>query len=147
MSLNTPVNYRLAKASSITAMRGSALVIAIFIITVVLLLAATLTNNLKASSKAHSYQVLGTRAFAAANAGVQEKLSLLFPLDNTVVSCGAALVRNFNSHVGLENCSVEVDCQSFVHNSVTYFTVTAEGKCEVAEIEVIRTLVIEARRL
>ncbi|HBY85826.1 MAG TPA: type II secretory pathway component, partial [Colwellia sp.] len=60
--------------------RGSALVLALFIIVVTTLLGAALVRMISANSETIAYEVIGTRAYQAAQAGAQRKLSELFPL-------------------------------------------------------------------
>lgn len=67
--------------------QGSALIVAIFIIVVMTLLVAALSKLLTRSSESISYEVLGTRAFFAAQSGMEQGLAQLFPLTTPSVYC------------------------------------------------------------
>ena len=118
---------------------GSALVMAVFIIIVMSLLGATLVNMLDSSQEGVAYEVLGTRAYTAAQSGLQWQLSQVFPLQlsgatATSVNCASqalidANTPTFNNVDGLSQCSIRVSCTDFVHANVTYYTITSTGQC------------------
>lgn len=67
--------------------QGSALVIAIFIILVMTLLVGALSRLLSSSSENTIYEVLGTRAFFAAQSGIEQGLAQLFPVSANSTYC------------------------------------------------------------
>lgn len=133
--------------------QGSALVIAIFIIIVMSLLGAALMKMLASSQQNVVYEVLGTRAYAAAQSGIQWQLSQVFPLNTSGgVSCAAQSVIDANKPTfsgvnGLAQCSVNVTCSSFDIASTRYYTVQATGKCQAGLELTSRTIEVEARSL
>jgi len=145
---------------------GSALVLAIFILVVMLLLGATLTKTLNKGADAIAYEVLGTRAFQAANIGVQARLAQVFPLNNNTLHCDGTditttangydsadntipvALANLNGVQGLNNCNVTaISCSDFKEDGVVYFNVEATGQCSIDGSVTSRTVEVEARSL
>jgi MSHA biogenesis protein MshP len=130
--------------------QGSALVLALFIIVVTTLLGAALVRMISANSETIVYEVIGTRAYQAAQAGAQRKLSEVFPLLPGSPECSQDTIYNEFSNVeGLGNCvATDVDCiEGPTVDDITYYTITSTGQCNVAEIFTSRTIEIKARRL
>ena len=127
--------------------QGSALVIAIFIITVMTLLGAALVRMVSSNAETIAYEVIGTRAYQAAQAGAQRKLSELFPLNGPRVCTGGGY--DFSSIQGLENCeAINVTCEEDATvDGVSYYTVTSTGQCEVAGVFTSRNIAIKAKSL
>ena len=117
--------------------------LALFVLTVLLLLGAALMKTLTSSSETMAQEVLGTRALAAANSGMQAHLMRLFPLSDVAYACPADTTYNFNGVAGLNHCSAVVDCEIlFRDNSrsnikggdVLYFTLESSGSCGTGNI-------------
>jgi MSHA biogenesis protein MshP len=131
--------------------KGSALVIAIFIIVVMTLLGSALVRIISSNAETIAYEVIGTRSYQAAQAGAQRKMSELFPLlpnpNNGL--CLPAVEYDFSTIVGLENCkAVNVGCiEKATVEGVTYYTITSTGQCRVAGIFTSRKTEISARSL
>lgn len=129
---------------------GSALVIAIFVLVIMTLIGNALIRMQSSTAEAVVYEVMGTRAYAAAQTGIQWQLSEIFPLNTASVTlCKANIVEPTISGVtGLENCQFEVTCDdSISHDGVQYYTLTSLGTCSVAGVETSRTIEIEARNI
>jgi len=130
--------------------KGSALVLAIFVIVVVTLLGATLVRIMSSNAETIAYEVIGTRSLQAAKAGAQRKMSELFPL---LPSVGACEVNSdpwdFSTIKGLEGCeAINVSCISGpTVDGVTYYTITSTGQCTVAGVFTSRQIEIKARSL
>lgn len=130
---------------------GSALVIAVFIIVVMLLLIGSLSSQLISSSQSVSYEVLGTRAFLAAQSGMESGLQILYGLDAAVqTTCANSLfTQNFETSAvnGLRQCQVQVNCsaaQSTLDPAVTHFYLTSTGTCgDPATVQTSRTIEME----
>lgn len=130
---------------------GSALVVAIFIIIVISLLGAALVSILESSQESVAYEVLGTRAYTAAQSGVQWQLGQIFPTglaSDAVNGCSAAAPPVISNIDGLKNCSIDsIECSEFTHDNVRYFTVTSTGECTIDGEITSRTVEVEARSL
>lgn len=130
---------------------GSALVIAIFIIVVMTLLGTALVRMLSTSAESVVYEVVGTRAFNAAQTGMQWQLQQLFPLGNpTQLSCAVIPISppDISNTSGLENCSIiSLSCSAQDVENIKYYTLRSTGQCEVADIITSRTLEVTARTL
>lgn len=130
--------------------RGSALVMAIFIIVVMSLLGAALVRMMSSSAETVAYEVIGTRAYQAAQAGAQIKLSEVFPLEPISGKCDATIVAyDFSAIKGLENCKAEeVSCiEDATVAGISYYTVTSRGECAVAGVLTSRKVEVKARSL
>jgi len=117
---------------------GSALVLAVFVIVVVMLLGASLVKLLSTSSETLAQEVLGTRALAAANSAMQAQLQKLFPLNDgpptftcpAPPSTPASYQYDFSSIKGLFQCKAVVDCSNYAtHNSINYYRLHSTGIC------------------
>jgi len=131
---------------------GSALVIAIFIIVVMTLLGSVLVRMVSSNAETIAYEVIGTRAFQAAQAGAQRKMSELFPLlPNDGVCVDNITPYDFSAIKGLENCKTEiVTCRQVPDtpvNGISYYTITSTGQCSVAGIFTSRKVEMQARNL
>lgn len=133
---------------NIEKQRGSSLVIAIFILVVMSALGASMVNMLRSNEQTHAYEVLGTRAYAAAQSGVQWQLQQLFPLSattNTGLCTDTTL--EFNSHEGLNNCKAKVICTVKHHDesNVDYFTIISQGQCDINGEQTSRDIEVRAK--
>lgn len=110
---------------------GFGLPAAIFIVTVLALIIATMANIQRNSSDGVSLQVQSSRAFYAAESGVEVALNLLLPPDGSAGrNCSTSPFYSQNYNVaGLRGCSVSVVCSSITVNSEDYFTLTSTGSC------------------
>ncbi|NMP31936.1 MSHA biogenesis protein MshP [Thalassotalea sp. M1531] len=142
---------------------GSALVIGIFILVVMLLLGTALTRTLNKSADSIAYEVLGTRAYQAANIGVQHRLATIFPLDSASQYCAGGDITgadpgdvlndpNYLTSIegvdGLRNCRVtQVSCVDFKVNDVVYYRIRSTGECDIDGTQTSRTVEVEARSL
>ncbi|PCI59585.1 MAG: type II secretory pathway component [Gammaproteobacteria bacterium] len=114
-----------------TQQRGSALIMAVFVMVVISLLGATMMELLATSSEGVAQEVLGTRALAAANSGVQGQLQKLFPLNSALGSCPATSHYNFSTIQGLYQCQADVTCSNYVTSSdgTKYYRLKSIGTC------------------
>jgi MSHA biogenesis protein MshP len=134
--------------------RGSALVIAIFVIIVMSLLGAALVKIMTSSQENVAYEVLGTRAYLAAQSGAQWQLAQLFPVgltSTTLNRCNDVSQRPpIIDHIpGLKNCKIvsPVTCDDFLHLNVVYYTIRSVGECNIDGEFTSRIIEIEARSL
>lgn len=121
---------------SIKSQQGSVLVIAIFIIVVLGLLLSALANILNTSQQSVSYEVLGIRAQATANAGLEAGLYRVLRNSvacNVIPAASTPLTATIdNTVVGLAQCSVSVTCnqRAVVNGSTaTYYILNSTGTC------------------
>lgn len=141
--------------------QGSALVIAIFVIIVMTLLGTALVRMLSTEAETIAYEVIGTRAFQAAQSGMQWQLQQVFPLTplgipSPIVDCPIAYptppdtieFTNGNDGRGLKNCKAKLSCSSFIHtDGVRYYQLESTGICEVGDIATSRKISVDARSL
>lgn len=129
---------------------GSALVVAIFVIIIMSLIGSALVRMQGSSAEAIVYEVIGTRAYTAAQSGVQWQLTELFPLNTVGITLCKGVISepDLTTSAGLEFCAVEVTCNDTIsHDGVQFYTIRSKGTCSTAGIETSRTIEIEARSL
>lgn len=148
--------------SALSCQQGSALVIGIFVITVMFLMATSLLNVLEDADEQINMEVWGTRAFATANSGADRALAQLFPLtatDTTATSCSNVVntwdIGNDNpTLVGFHGCSLVITCDdSNTIGTVTQYRVTSTATCQTGNcsgndvncLRVSRSVEVEAR--
>ncbi len=135
------------KNSKLTSHNGSALVLALFIIVIVTLLGTALVRMISSNAETIAYEVLGTRAYQAAQAGAQIKLEKIFPLSGSS-ECTASSTYDFSGIDGLDNCQASVDCSADrTVDSITYYTITSTGQCDFSGVFTSRTIEVKARSL
>ncbi|MGI2096068.1 MSHA biogenesis protein MshP [Shewanella glacialipiscicola] len=135
----------LSRASLPAQQRGSALIIGVFVITVMFLLASALINIVQDSDTALTQEVWGTRAFAAANSGADAALAQLFPLNGSVGICLATSTWNLPNVTGFHACSVTLTCTAYAVDAVTQYRINSKAICESGETRVSRQVEVEAR--
>lgn len=135
----------LSRASLPAQQRGSALIIGVFVITVMFLLASALINIVQDSDTALTQEVWGTRAFAAANSGADAALAQLFPLNGSVGICLANSTWNPPNVTGFHACSVTLTCTAYAVGAVTQYRINSKAICESGETRVSRQVEVEAR--
>jgi len=150
----------------ITLQKGSSLVLALFVIIILSLLGNVLMRMISTSSETVSQEVLGTRAYMAANSAMQAELQLLFPLNITSsTSCDISftnkpydLQTNLNEDIpGLYDCRAKTSCEHYYTDldSTKYYRLTSTGECGSGVMNAnskdivvsSRTLQVEARSL
>ena len=124
---------------------GSALIIGVFVITVMFLLASALINIVQDGDTGLTQEVWGTRAFAAANSGADAALAQLFPLNGSVGICLASSSWTPPNVVGFHACRVELSCKAYAVDTVTQYLINSKAVCESGEIRVSRQVEVEAR--
>lgn len=132
--------------------QGSMLVIALFIIVVMSLLVGSMSKLLQSSSETISLEVLGTRAFFAAQTGMESAVALIYPLDiqdvnDSVAACTSPIfATTFSQAQGLLNCNVTVSCssrESTIEAGVYHFWLSSTGSCGGGETTTLRTIEME----
>ncbi len=120
--------------------RGLSLATAIFVITVMALLASLIFQLVRSNAQSTAEEVNLIRAFYAAESGAQFGLNRAFQ-PNGGTSCPATTTYNFVEG-DFNGCRAEVSCDnSIVVNSVTHYTITSAGSCG----DLTRTIQVRAR--
>lgn len=141
-------------------MRGSALMIALFVIVVMALLAAAMGRFLVDSGEKNTVEVRSVRALLAAQSGLEVALYRLFPKRTLAqpippAVCLASSPLSFAGNPGLTNCQAVVRCATV---PVTYngavtngYRLESVGTCGSSDLNsanpdfaVSRTLMVEA---
>ena len=142
---------------------GSALMMSLFVMVILILLGSALVKVLSSSSEATAQEVIGTRAYMAANSAMQAELQKLFPLNSAPPQCDAAPPPyNFSSTGsnidGLYHCSATTTCANYATHPTTgelFYRLKSTGKCESTALAAdsknivvsSRTIQVEARDL
>ncbi|HEY0961438.1 MAG TPA: hypothetical protein VGE69_03695 [Pseudomonadales bacterium] len=118
--------------------RGLSLATALFVITVMALLAVMIFQLVRSNAETTGEEVLLIRAFYAAESGVQFGLNSVFPPGAGTRSCPATFTLEED---GLAGCEAEVTCTSVTAEDVDYHTITSTGTCG----DVSRTIQVRAK--
>ncbi|KOO58722.1 hypothetical protein WH43_07710 [Rheinheimera sp. KL1] len=141
-------------ASSLKKQQGSMLMVALFIVVVMGLLVAALSRLVISSSSMVSTEVLGIRAFFAAQSGLELGLAELYPLqrktsasDDTAISEPlVCLDKEYNFFVlGLAQCKAEVSCveSNDTNAGRRHYYLTSISRCGEGSYTSSRTLEME----
>ena len=112
---------------SISKQSGLSLPVAIFIITIMSIIAVGVNRINEASSQSYSQNILSSRAFYAAESGVQLRAHTV--LSTAPCSCGVNVNFVF-SVVGLNSCNANTSCDQLIANGDTFCTITSIGNCD-----------------
>lgn len=117
--------------------RGSALMIALFIIVVMALLAASLMRIDADADEGVNIEVWSLRAFSAANSGADAALSQLFPLGGGSVSCSnVASSWTPPDVVGFHGCGdIALSCQELRDGTDVMYRITSNATCQTGDCE------------
>ncbi|EPJ43026.1 MAG: hypothetical protein OFPI_44900 [Osedax symbiont Rs2] len=118
-------SIRVAALNSPAKQRGLGLISAIFVITVMALLASGVASLVANSANIHSWQMLSMRAQSAAASGLEIKLAALGDQPN----CGTDSIQYSYNTPGLYQCSAAVSCSSVKHQNKIYITLDSRGSC------------------
>ncbi|MCW8832308.1 MAG: type II secretory pathway component [Colwellia sp.] len=141
--------------------QGSALLMALFIIVILILLGGALVRVLSTSSESIAQEVIGTRAYAAANSAMQAELQKLFPLNGATSQCNSNFYDFSTSGTnvdGLYHCRARTSCRNYATHPVDgtlFYRLTSTGECGSSNltsqsVDVVvssRTIQVEARSL
>ncbi|MDX1677895.1 type II secretory pathway component [Arsukibacterium sp.] len=126
--------------------QGSALVVAVFVIVVMLALVLALSRILLSSSDSVVYEVQGTRALFAAQSGLELALTELFPRSGTA-NC-ISWTFNFTA-AGLTGCETQVQCTAEAVASPQLsqlYQLQSTASCNANEFITSRTIELEVRQ-
>ncbi len=146
---------------TLSKQQGSALLMALFIIVILMLLGGALVRVLSTSSESIAQEVIGTRAYAAANSAMQAELQKLFPLNGAAPECQSNFYDFSTSGTnvdGLYHCSARTSCRNYATHPVDgtfFYRLTSTGQCGSSNlvsdsVDVVvssRSIQVEARSL
>ena len=117
--------------------RGAALMIALFIIVVMAMLAASLINISSDADEGVNVEVWSLRAFNAANSGADAALAQLFPLNGSAPSCGNVSNQWTPPAIpGFSGCaSVQLSCNTLTDGSASLYRITSTAVCETGQCD------------
>lgn len=121
MSLNSVSKQTISKQS------GLGLPVAIFVITIMSMVAVAVNQLNEAASQTYSQNLLSTRSFYAAESGAQLRAQAV--LSAAPCSCGVNANYDFTV-AGLNTCRAVTSCDEFIANGSTFCTITSVGSCD-----------------
>lgn len=123
MSLNSVSKPRLSKQT------GLGLPVAIFVITIMSMIAVAVNQLNEAAGQNFSQNLLSSRAFYAAESGAQLRAQPV--LSTSPCSCGVDVIVDYDFTVkGLNACRAATSCDEFIANGSTFCTITSIGSCD-----------------
>jgi MSHA biogenesis protein MshP len=126
MFLNTVSKPRLSKPR-FSKQVGLGLPVAIFVITIMSMIAVAVNQLNEAAGQTFSQNLLSSRAFYAAESGAQLRAQAV--LSAVPCSCGANANYDFTV-TGLNACRAVTSCDEFIANGSTFCTITSIGSCD-----------------
>lgn len=131
MSLNTELKQSFSKLvvskSVMSKQSGLGLPVAIFIITIMSIIALAVNRLNEAGGQSYSQNLLSTRSFYAAESGAQLRAQTV--LSAEPCSCGSNTIYDFTV-AGLNSCSAVTTCDEIIANGETFCTITSIGRCD-----------------
>ncbi|WP_299019229.1 MSHA biogenesis protein MshP [uncultured Photobacterium sp.] len=132
--------------------QGSALVVAIFVITVMAVMAAALIKINWSQSDTTTREVLGARAWLAANSGIEWGLNRLFPIgDPSAIGACDNTNPPFANTADFHDCRITVGCKlvdvTYDGETVSQYHLESTGSCGSGIFEVQRIQETWAKRL
>lgn len=121
---------------------GLGLVGAIFVIVVVALMAVAMARMLEADKLNQSYEVLGLKAFLAAESGAQIGVNRLLAPESTGACVN--LTENFIAQ-SLRYCTAEIQCGLVTSGGETFYTISSRGRCSGGDLVASRALEVRVR--
>ena len=124
--------------------KGSMLIVSVFTITALAALGAALMQINWSQTDTTTREVLGARAWFAANSGTEMAMAKLFPLqesadDVRVADCvGITAEKPIFSVAGLKGCSVSVTCEVIGENELAQYRIESRGECGSGHLKVVR---------
>ena len=113
-----------------------------------------------------AFEVIGTRAYSAAQTGLQWRLQQIFSIGPVTKHCNGSVVDpavvvftssdtalppapfSFLNTNGLHNCEVTaLSCNDFKLDGTTYYTVSSTGQCSIGDEVTTRSVEVQARSL
>lgn len=131
---------------SLVRQRGLGLATALFVITVMALLAVLITQLVRSNADAVGEELNLMRSYFAAQSGLEYGLNRAFPPNGDASECPAATGTttlgplDFTAD-GLSLCTAEIECATLKVTGKDYYTLTVTGSCG----GVSRTLQVRAR--
>lgn len=123
---------------------GSALLLALFIIVVMLALAVGLSRLLVSSSETIVYEVQGSRALQAAQSGLEISLTQVFALNASGGSCAAVTATRSFSTAALSDCTATIQCKTF-SGPPQLIQLTSTASCSRGKFTTRRSVQLEVR--
>ena len=139
--------------ANMSRQKGSALMMSLFIMIILILLGSALIKVLSTSSEATAQEVIGTRAYMAANSAMQGELQKLFPLNDAISTCNTNFFYDFSASGvnvdGLFHCKATTTCTNYATHPTTgelFYRLTSTGKCASSALQSDSTAVVVSSR-
>lgn len=136
------------RPATLSAEKGSALVMVIFIMVVLALLLAALAYINAQSNQNSAYQIASTRAYWAAQSGAEWGTYQIAPATGSAASqCFSPnpAYPGIGSIPGLGGCSATVACSSASTASTTSYQITSQGTCPAGDLGADNTIMNATR--
>ena len=152
MSPNLLRPKKLIETGGPAMQRGFSLAIVVFILVIMALLAAAITQLSSRSNIAAAQEELSNRAFYAAESGASWAMTQLFfnALGAADKTFSDTQCDNLGSGVsfnraGLLGCSAAVTCSRQASGTVGFYSIVSEGQCSSGQTQTLRTIEVGAK--
>jgi MSHA biogenesis protein MshP len=134
------------KALSIKKQSGIGLPMALFIITILAMIIAAITDLEESSGVSFGLDVNSMRAFYAAESGAQADMAKIFPASGSTASCSSQTSTFSFTTSGLNGCGASVARTCVTVDSIAYFTLRSTGSCGSGLDKAKRVIDVRARQ-
>jgi len=134
------------KKLSIKKQSGIGLPMALFIITILAMIIAAITDLEESSGVGFGLDVNSMRAFYAAESGAQADMAKIFPASGASASCSAITTTFSFSTTGLNGCEALVVRSCVAVEGIDYFTLKSTGSCGSGPDSAVRIIDVRARQ-
>ncbi len=111
------------------AQAGLGLISALFVITVLALLAAGMASLSVSSAQTHTQQIINIRAQSAADSALQIYQAQTQIQTVNTVQCSEEPVKYQYDTAGLYDCAATVSCKSIPYQTNNYITLSVNASC------------------
>jgi len=133
------------KKLSIKKQRGIGLPMALFIITILAMIIAAITDLEESSGVGFGLDVNSMRAFYAAESGAQADMAKIFPALGSTASCSSQTSTFSFSAAGLNGCEALVVRSCVAVDGIDYFKLNSTGSCGSSLDRAVRVIDVRAR--
>lgn len=125
--------------------KGAAIILSIFIILVISLIAAAMTNLQQDQAKSTNTEIYAARAYLSAYSGVELALIEVFPLNSPPATTTCTTINGtLPDDNGFHDCTFKTTCSKDDTNNTSRYTIVSTAICGSGETITRRQITVEA---
>lgn len=132
--------------------RGATTIVAVVISIIMLTIGIALSNQIASSTRQQSVEYYGTRAYLAAQTGLEVAVTRVVNGNNP--ECTAVTTPILLTASALNNCTVSLACQveqnidepEVASGAIRVYQLSSQAQCSIGQLETSRRLLVEVRQ-